>query len=93
MFFSLALTIGFLVLALGLYRARAVHWSTAGALGAGAVVLQIGFFMGTVMAWFIVATAILLVAFVAMGRMVLMETDEEWDHTPQFRGFRPVASH
>ena len=92
-FFGLAFTIGLLALALGLYRARAVHWSTAGALGAGAVVLQCAFFVGNEAAWFIVAAAMLLVGFVTIGRMVLLETDDEWEHTPEFSGFRPAATH
>jgi hypothetical protein len=92
-FFSLAFTVGLIVLAIGLYRARFVHWSTAGALGVGAVVLQIAFFVGNTSAWFIVATAILFVGFATIGRTVLAETDEEWEHTPEFRGFRPAATH
>src|SRR5919204_1451758 len=93
LFFSLAFTIGLVVLAYGLYRARAVHWSTAGAFAAGAVVLQVAFFVGNTAAWYIVATAILLVGFWTVGRMVLMETDADWEHTPEFRGFRPAATH
>jgi hypothetical protein len=93
LFFSLALTIGLVVLAYGLYQARAVHWSTAGAVAAGAVVLQVAFFVGNTAAWFIVASAILLVAFATIGRMVLLETDEDWEHTPEFKGFRPAATH
>jgi hypothetical protein len=92
-FFGLAFTVGLIVLALGLYRAHFVHWSTAVALGAGAVVLQIAFFVGNTSAWFIIAAAILFVGFVTIGRMVLAETDEDWEHTPEFRGFRPAATH
>jgi hypothetical protein len=92
-FFSLAFTIGLVVLAYGLYRARAIHWSTATALACGAVVLQVAFFVGNTAAWYIVATAILLVGFWTIGRMVLMETDADWEHTPEFRGFRPAATH
>jgi hypothetical protein len=92
-FFSLAFTVGLIVLALGLYQAHFVHWSTAVALGAGAVVLQIAFFVGNTSAWFIIAAAILFVGFVTIGRMVLAETDEDWEHTPEFRGFRPAATH
>lgn len=93
LFFTLALTVGLVALAYGLYRAHAIHWSTAGALVAGAVVLQIAFFVGNTAAWFIVATAILLVALATIGRTVLMETDADWEHTPEFRGFRPAATH
>src|SRR5437588_929356 len=92
-FFTLALTVGLVALAYGLYRAHGIHWSTAGALAAGAVVLQIAFFVGNTAAWFIVATAILLVALATIGRTVLMETDADWEHTPEFRGFRPAATH
>ena len=92
-FFGLAFTVGLIVLALGLYRAHFVHWSTAVALGAGAVVLQIAFFVGNTSAWFIIAAAILFVGFVTIGRMVLAETDKDWEHTPEFRGFRPAATH
>jgi hypothetical protein len=92
-FFSFAFTIGLIVLAMGLWRAKAVHWSTAAALALGAVVLQIAFLVGNTAGWYIVAAAILLVGFATIGRMVLTETDEEWDHTPEFRGFRPAATH
>jgi hypothetical protein len=93
LFFTLTLTVGVIVLAAGLYRARAVHWSTAGALAMGAVLLQIAFFVGNTAGWYIVASAVLLVGFATVGRTVLMETDEEWEHTPEFRGFRPAAMH
>jgi uncharacterized membrane protein len=93
LFLGLALTIGLVVLALGLWRARAVHWSIAGALAAGAVVLQAGFFVGNEAAYYIVASAILFVALATIGRMVLTETDEAWEHTPENTGFRAVASH
>ena len=26
----------------------------------------------------------------SIGRMVLHETDEAWEHTPEYEGFRPV---
>ena len=92
-FGGLAFTIGLVVLALGLLRSRAVHWSTAAALVVGAVVLQIGFFVGNEAAYYIVAAAILLVGLGSVGLRVLTETDEEWEHTPEHRGFRPIASH
>jgi hypothetical protein len=92
--FSLAFTIGLIGLAAGLVRARFVHWSTALALAAGAVVLQVAFFVGNEATYYIVATAILLVGFGSIGRMVLTESVEDWEHTPEHRGgFRPAASH
>lgn len=93
LYFSLAFTIGLVVLALGLWRARAVHWSIAGALAAGAIVLQVGFFVGNEASYFIVASAILFVALATMGRVVLTESDEAWEHTPENTGFRAAASH
>jgi len=89
---SLAFLVGIIVLAVGLYLARAVHWSTATALTIGVVVLQVALFSNT-SAWFIVASAILFVAFATVGWRVLSETDEQWDHTPEWRGFRPAATH
>jgi hypothetical protein len=38
----------------------------------------------------IVAAAFLVVGLGAIGRMVLRETDEAWEHTPEYEGFRPV---
>ena len=36
------------------------------------------------------AAAFLVVGLGAIGRMVLRETDEAWEHTPEYEGFRPV---
>jgi hypothetical protein len=36
----------------------------------------------------IVAAALLLVGVGSTGLMVLRESDADWEHTPQFRGFR-----
>jgi hypothetical protein len=38
----------------------------------------------------IVAAAFLVVGLGSIGRMVLSETDEAWEHTPEYEGFRPV---
>jgi hypothetical protein len=55
----------------------------------GAILLGIGF--GTAMNWLaIVAAAFLVVGLGAIGRVVLRETDEAWEHTPEYEGFRPV---
>jgi uncharacterized membrane protein len=92
-FLILGLTVGLVVLAYGLYRAHAVNWATAMALAVGAVVLQVAAFVGNTSAWYIVGSAILFVSLGSIGRMVLMETDEEWEHTPEYGGFRPAATH
>ncbi len=87
---SYAFTVGVLFLAAGLYRARAVQSWTAAMLGIGAIV----FAVGTTMAENVVAiigAAVLLVGFFQVGRMVLSESDEDWEHTPEYSGFRPLA--
>jgi hypothetical protein len=38
----------------------------------------------------IVAAAFLVVGVGSIGRMVLRETDEAWEHTPEYEGFRSV---
>jgi hypothetical protein len=58
-------------------------------VGAGAILF--GFAVGAAMNWLaVVAVALLGVGLGAIGRMVLRETDEAWEHTPEYEGFRPV---
>jgi hypothetical protein len=33
----------------------------------------------------------MLVGLGSMGMMVLRESDADWEHTPDYRGMRPVA--
>ena len=87
---SFAFTVGMLFLAAGLYRAHAVQSWTAAMLGIGSVVLAVGSAM-TDDVVSIIGAAVLLVGFVQIGRMVLTESDEDWEHTPEYRGFRTVA--
>ena len=87
---SYAFTVGMLFLAVGLYRARAVQSWTAAMLGIGAIAFAVGTSMAeNVVA--IIGAAVLLVGFFQVGRMVLTESDEEWEHTPEYSGFRPLA--
>jgi hypothetical protein len=87
---SYALAVGMLFLAAGLYRGRAVQSWTAAMLGIGPVVLSIGLSMADdVVA--IIGAGILLVGFFQVGRMVMTESDEDWEHTPEYSGFRPLA--
>jgi hypothetical protein len=39
----------------------------------------------------IVGAAFLLVGLGSIGRLVLTESDEDWEHTPEYEGFRPLA--
>ena len=87
---SLAFTIGMLFLAAGLYRARAVQSWTAAMLAIGAVLVAIGGAAASDVLS-IVGSAVLLVGFGQIGRMVVREPDEDWEHTPEYRGFRPLA--
>jgi hypothetical protein len=88
---SFAFGAGFLVLAWGLWEARAVHWTMALCTAAGAVAVNIAFPLGSI-TLAIVGAAVLFVGLASIGRMVLTESDEEWEHTPEFRGFRPAAT-
>ena len=86
---SFGFAIGMALLAVGLYRARAVQSWMAVCVGVGSIVF--GFGIATAMNWLtIVAAAFLVVGLVSIGRMVLSETDEAWEHTPEYEGFRPV---
>jgi hypothetical protein len=86
---SFGFSIGMALLSVGLYRARAVQSWMAVCVGAGAILF--GFGIATAMNWLtIVAAAFLVVGLGSIGRMVLRETDEAWEHTPEYEGFRPV---
>jgi hypothetical protein len=86
---SFGFALGLACLAIGLYRARAVQSWMAISMAAGAVLF--GAAIGSAMNWLaIVAAAFLVVGLGAIGRMVLQQTDEAWEHTPEYEGFRPV---
>jgi MFS family permease len=86
---SFGFALGVACLAVGLYRARAVQSWMAVFVAVGAILF--GFAVATAMNWLaIVAAAFLFVGLGAIGRMVLRETDEAWEHTPEYEGFRPV---
>jgi hypothetical protein len=86
---SFGFSLGMATLAVGLYRARAVQSWMAVFVAVGAILF--GFAVATAMNWLaIVAAAFLVVGLGAIGRMVLRETDEAWENTPEYEGFRPV---
>jgi hypothetical protein len=86
---SFGFSLGMATLAVGLYRARAVQSWMAVFVAVGAILF--GFAVATAMNWLaIVAAAFLVVGLGAIGRLVLRETDEAWEHTPEYEGFRPV---
>ena len=87
---SLGFAVGMLFLAAGLYRARAVQSWTSAMLGVGSIALAVGNMMPSDVLS-ILGSAILLVGFFQVGRMVLSESDEAWEHTPEYSGFRSLA--
>lgn len=87
---SFGFALGMVMLAIGLYRARAVQSWMAAFVAIGAVALSIA--GPTAVDWlFVVGAAFLFVALASIGRYVLTETDEDWEHTPEYKGFRPLA--
>ena len=87
---SFGFAIGMLCLALGLYQARAVQSWMAVVIALAAVLLAIGFPTASELVS-IVGAAFLFVGLGSVGRMVLSESDEDWEHTPEYQGFRPLA--
>jgi hypothetical protein len=85
---SFALGLGVVVLAYGLYRARAVQSWMAAFIAIAAILLSIP---TTASAVYIIGAAFLLVGVGSVGRLVLTESDEDWEHTPEYKGFRPLA--
>jgi hypothetical protein len=83
---------GVVVLAGGLALARAVHPLFAACMAVGAVLVAVGYPIGSEIG-FIAGAAVLWLGVGATGWMVLGETDEQWEHTPQVSGFRPAGAH
>jgi hypothetical protein len=82
--------IGFAVLAMGLYRAHAVDWWMAAMLALGALGITLAGPLAS-LAVGIVGAALFLVGSGSIGMVVLRESDADWEHTPDYRGFRPAA--
>ncbi|HEU4703531.1 MAG TPA: hypothetical protein VFS37_13695 [Conexibacter sp.] len=85
-----AFALGMAVLALGLAVSRAANPAVAAAIGVGAVGVPIAYAIASV-TLLIVAAAVLLVGLATTGLFVLRESDAEWEHTPEFHGFRPAG--
>jgi hypothetical protein len=82
--------VGFAVLAMGLYRAHVVDWWMAAMLAVGALGITLAGPL-TSLAVGIVGAALFLVGMGSIGMIVLRESDADWEHTPDYRGFRPAA--
>ena len=79
---------GVVILAAGLYRAHVVDWWMAACVAVGIVLLALCTPLESV-ALGVVASAIFAIGLGSIGMMVLRETDAEWEHTPEYGGFRP----
>ena len=84
--------LGFVVLMLGMYRAHVVDWWMALCAAAGVVLINIAFPAG-VLALAILGSALLVAGLGAVGVMVVRESDADWEHTPDYSGWRPAALH
>jgi hypothetical protein len=82
--------VGFVVLMYGMYRAHVVDWWMSLCAAAGVVMLNVGLAAG-VLALGIAGGALALVGLGTIGLMVLRESDTEWEHTPDYHGWRPTA--
>ncbi len=81
---------GMLILAIGLYRAHAVQGWMAACVALAAVTLGFGAGMESEFLAF-AGAAVMFLGLGSVGRMVMSESDEVWDTTPEIEGFRPVA--
>ncbi len=79
---------GFIVLAFGLARRRLVAPWMAACTAVGPLLIGIGVPLASGVLC-LIGAVVTLVGVGAIGQMVLAETDEEWEHTPEYRGFRP----
>jgi hypothetical protein len=91
-FGTFLLAVGLVVLAAGLMRAHAAHWTSAGSLAVGAALFVAGSLAYST-GLLIVAAAFAVVGFVPIGLRVLEESEEDWEHTPEVTSFRPLAGH
>ncbi len=82
--------LGFITLGMGLYRAHAVDWWMAAMLAVGALGITLAGPLESV-AIGIAGAALFLIGSGSIGWMVLLEPDSDWEHTPDYPGFRSTA--
>ena len=80
---------GLVILAFGLYRAKAVQSTWALCIAAGAILLAVGGYAESDIVA-IVGAVVSLVGLGSTGLLILAESDEEWEHTPEVEGFRAL---
>lgn len=76
---TLGLVIGTVLLAIGLYRARAVPTWVATALGAGIVANLAAFIAGS-RPGLVASSALLVLAYGCVGLVFLRQSDQDWEH-------------
>lgn len=81
----LGVTIGAIVFAWALYRHHFVPAWMAAMIGGSAITFAIGS-LAFSQELYIAASALLLLGLGALGAMVLNESVEDWEHTPEFHG-------
>ena len=84
--------VGYLVLATGMFSGHVVDRWMAVMIGIAPVMLVIAGATASMVVG-LIGSALLLFGLGATGLMVLRETDADWEHTPDWRGFRPAAMH
>jgi hypothetical protein len=82
--------VGYVVLAAGMLSAKVVDWWMAAMIGIAPVLLVVAGLAASVPVG-LIGSAVMLVGLGATGMMVLREADADWEHTPDWHGFRPVA--
>jgi hypothetical protein len=87
---GLGVAIGLVLLGGGLALIDAVNPFMALLIAAGGVCAAIGFPLASE-ALMLIGAAALCLGLGTTGLMVLGETDDDWVHTPAFRGFGPLA--
>jgi len=87
---GLLATVGFIVLAAGLYRTKTVDWWMSAGIALGALGIALATPLESIGVG-IAGGALLFVGLGSVGMMVLRETDADWEHTPDYHGMRPAA--
>jgi hypothetical protein len=91
LFWAPVLTVvGFLVLAAGMVSAKVVDWWMAAMIGIAPVLLFVAAAAASVPIG-LIGAAVMFVGLGTTGLMVVREADTDWEHTPDWHGFRPAA--
>lgn len=89
-FLGLGVTVGYVLLSWALYRTRIAPVFIAAPIGLAAILFAVAVLTFS-QALLIAASLLALAGFAMLGRLVLGETVDEWEHQPDFRGFTPAA--